>query len=811
MTAMIDIILGTITEPVIHGLMHFLWQGSLIGLLLAGVLILVRPRSAVVRYRLACGALMIMILLPMATATRFAHRDTGHQSRSTTTSSEAAPVATDQEIRNRAQALPVEESTSGLAGPILRDVAIRMDGPDVTRWIFMTWLAGVFVFSAMHIGGWFRVRRLRRLQVSPIPEQWRSRAADLCRRVGINRSVKILCSAAVDVPTVIGWLKPVVLVPVSAFSGLPTQQLECILAHELAHIRRQDYLVNLLQICAETLLFFHPAVWWVSRQIRIERENCCDDIAVSLAGNRLLYARALVDLEELRLASPRLAMGADGGSLTWRVKRLIGGTDMSLQYKNSQLAGTLAALIMLIGVSAISLSAQPEFDDVVAMASGKQSTEETGRGRWFAEIIDGRLMMELSQRRGSGRRNNHWQTSDLVDIDEFKNLEFGDDAEFTLQRDAGIFRFRGDFDGTGDGVEGSGSFSFVADPDYLSRLADLGTHGLSDVQLMVLASEDLQLKTVSKLRDMGYGPFDDDELVTIAIFKVTPDFIKDMDKLGFDNISLDDLVAMRIHHVDEAFVKEMREAGADTDTVDDLIAWQVHSIDSEYIRDLRAEFGDDLELDDIMSFRIHGVDRDFAREMEEAGFGKLSPDELLSFKIHNMSTDYVKSLKEKGFKHLDADELLSWKIHNMSPEYIEAVRDAGYKNLDAGEMLSWKIHNMSPEYIEAVRDAGYKNLDAGEMLSWKIHNITPSYIKSIQALGYDLDADDLMAWKIHNVTGEFIEELAELGYRNISADDLVSMRIHGATPRWIRHLRERGIDNLDVDDLIKLRISGVDL
>ncbi len=149
-------------------------------------------------------------------------------------------------------------------------------------------------------------------------------AARLAKRLHIARPIRLLESSMVDVPTVIGWLRPVVLMPASALAGMAPQQLEAILAHELAHIRRHDYLVNLLQTLVETLLFYHPAVWWLSRRIRVERENCCDDLAVSLCGDPYAYARALADLEELRADSSRLVLAATGGSLLHRVRRLIG-------------------------------------------------------------------------------------------------------------------------------------------------------------------------------------------------------------------------------------------------------------------------------------------------------------------------------------------------------------------------------------------------------------------------------------------------------------------------------------------------------
>ena len=134
----------------------------------------------------------------------------------------------------------------------------------------------------------------------------------------------MLESALVEVPTVVGWLRPVILLPASALTGLSPEQLEAILAHELAHIRRYDYLVNIVQTVVEILGFYHPAIWWVSRRIRIERENCCDDLAVHVCGSSLQYARALACMEEIRHNTGDLALAATGGSLMARIARLLG-------------------------------------------------------------------------------------------------------------------------------------------------------------------------------------------------------------------------------------------------------------------------------------------------------------------------------------------------------------------------------------------------------------------------------------------------------------------------------------------------------
>ena len=158
------------------------------------------------------------------------------------------------------------------------------------HWLVLAWGLGVTVSSMRLLSGWLKLRRLVR-EAEPAPAEWQEALEHLSRRLGMTRPVRLLRSAALDVPAAVGWLRPVVLLPVTALTGLSARQLEMVLAHELAHIRRHDFVVNLVQTLVETLLFYHPAVWWMSRVIRVEREHCCDDIAVGTSGNPVSYAR----------------------------------------------------------------------------------------------------------------------------------------------------------------------------------------------------------------------------------------------------------------------------------------------------------------------------------------------------------------------------------------------------------------------------------------------------------------------------------------------------------------------------------------
>jgi uncharacterized protein (TIGR03435 family) len=151
-----------------------------------------------------------------------------------------------------------------------------------------------------------------------------TRVAAVATRIGVSRRVRVITSGLSQGPATLGALRPVILVPSAVILGLTPQQFEAVLAHELAHIRRHDFLVNVVQVLVETLFFYHPAIWWASRRIRIERELCCDDIAVQCCGEPLVYAQALTSIARLPIPSPRFVLGARSGPLLYRIQRVLG-------------------------------------------------------------------------------------------------------------------------------------------------------------------------------------------------------------------------------------------------------------------------------------------------------------------------------------------------------------------------------------------------------------------------------------------------------------------------------------------------------
>lgn len=327
-------------------LLHFLWQGTAVAALLAVGLARLRQATAATRYQLACAAMGLMVLLPVATWLVLDGSDwlpsvagSGGSGTLVATPSGAAP-----ELAAGASILPWRGA------------------------VLLIWILGAVGFGVRLIGGWWQARRLTERNVAPLGEPWAGRLRELARRLEVSRPVRLLESGVVSAPLVLGWLRPVILMPVGLVTSLTPGEVDAILAHELAHLRRHDYLVNLGQRVIEALLFYHPAVWWVSERICAERENCCDDLAAQAVGDGRVVARALVALAEREVGIPALALAADGGALGERVRRLLGaesvGGRTGIGRRLLQVAGV--GLLVLGGAWAISQAMAPKLFVAIA-------------------------------------------------------------------------------------------------------------------------------------------------------------------------------------------------------------------------------------------------------------------------------------------------------------------------------------------------------------------------------------------------------------------------------------------------------------
>lgn len=372
---------STWTETAGWALLHSVWQIALSAAVYALVALRLRRGSANARYIAGCVTLLAMLALPVGTYAILARNASSQRVETGPATASAVPQA-DVEPSNasRTPERPDRLQTSGPASRIGAQMAAAPSsafhsGAEATArsavvrgllpWVTAVWLAGVAIFSLRLACGWMHLRRLQHRGLTSLSDAVMAAGRRVASRLGVTRAIRFVQSSRIDSPSAVGLLRPMVLLPASAVTGLSIAEIEFILAHELAHVRRHDWTLNLVQTVIETLLFYHPAMWWVSRRVRQERENCCDDMAVALVGDRVAYARTLARLEEHRAVAGVNVVAAAGGSILLRVRRLLGEPNQSDDRRCPavQLAGPITLILAMLVVGLGVTTGQPGPDE----------------------------------------------------------------------------------------------------------------------------------------------------------------------------------------------------------------------------------------------------------------------------------------------------------------------------------------------------------------------------------------------------------------------------------------------------------------
>lgn len=344
-------------------IIHSFWQGAAIVFLLIVFFALVKTSSAI-KAKVSVIALGLMIVSFAITFSLEMNNYGNNEKASITLQSAALPDNLSTNISGNQGGEGI--SSQFVLAEEIKNFMIQNFSP-----LTFIWFAGFIFFSLRLLGGFYLTKKLKYSGTSFVPAFWQNRVNSLRYKLKISRPVRILKSVKINVPVVIGYVKPVILIPVGILTGLPEKQVEAIIAHELAHIYRNDYLINIIQSMAEIILFYNPAAWWISRKIRIERENSCDDIAVSICGDTLTFAKALANLEEVKMRNRQLVPAIKSNrSLMGRIKRILDGNSDKITFSEK----TLSLVIIVALLMSATVLASVSFNPSVKIAKSKHIT-----------------------------------------------------------------------------------------------------------------------------------------------------------------------------------------------------------------------------------------------------------------------------------------------------------------------------------------------------------------------------------------------------------------------------------------------------
>ncbi|WP_342086891.1 M56 family metallopeptidase [Dyadobacter sp. OTU695] len=400
-------------------LIHSIWQGTLLMLVGVAAFYFLRKKSANTRYLTGVGFLFAQVVASVGT---FIY---------------CYPKTISAVSNAKALARYTSLSASRTWSEVSRDLPITFK---IQMWLtahlhelVICWLIGSGILLMRFAGGWIFTERLRINAKIVMDKEWRARFGVIIAKMNISKAVEFRETAKVLTPMVIGTFSPVVLIPIGLLSGFSTAQVEAILAHELAHIRRNDYLINMLQSFVEVIFFFHPAIWWLSEKVRAEREHCCDDIALAVCGDKMSLAHALVKVAEWQ-ATPGLAMAFASKKplLLHRVQRVLGLNPKPVRTFSS-LPAMIFAIGLVIGISAYAVAQKVE-KDKEKKAAKHMTTKK--RKPVKTDVLTERKMEEMMEVAVAEEIDEdiEVQLADMhIDI-EAPEMEFGQTGNDTLDR-----------------------------------------------------------------------------------------------------------------------------------------------------------------------------------------------------------------------------------------------------------------------------------------------------------------------------------------------------------------------------------------
>jgi beta-lactamase regulating signal transducer with metallopeptidase domain len=670
-----EMLTGPFAQAIGWALLHLVWQATIVAGILAAVLALLPRESANARYTAACSALAFVFAMFVTTAIR-------------AYDPAVAPVQTSA-FDGSTVNIPLTKVPAVIvatAAASWRDRAIdavssaRQSLPIVVA----LWFAGVFFLSARLLVSWFRVRALTH-GATEAGREWQRVAARLSDALGLRRAVRLLESAAVEVPSVLGTLRPVILLPASTLVGLTPAQLEMVLAHELAHIRRHDFLINLLQAFVETLMFYHPAVWWMSHRVRIERENCCDDLAVAVCGNPLQYAKALTRLEELRASALPVVVAANGGSLLERIRRIAAN-----RAESTGTSSRWAAAVAMLAILAIALIVP----SVPALAQRDDSKASTAK----VDVV----APEAPEAPPAASAPS----------------EPVDEADF-------------DFDFP---VEPPAPPAFPAMPPHPAFAPMPPMPPMPPMTLAYLSRLDADRdddEDDDEHEQRTDGKLSVDDLIALRATGATPEYIKEMRAL-FPRAGVGQITGMSAVGVTAEYVRELRAAGIEVKSASEVTGYKAVGVTPEYIKEMRDAGFAITDAGDATGLKAVGVTAAWVREMRAAGLALKEASDATALHAVGVTPEYVAQMRAAGFTITDADDATGLKAVGVTPEYIREMAAAGVKIVRAEDATSLKAVGVTPEFVKKLAAAGYSNLSIDELTSMAAHGVNSDFVREMK-------------------------------------------------------------------------------
>ena len=500
-------------------------------------------------------------------------------------------------------------------------------------------------------------------------------------KLRLTQPVALRVSTEVISPMAMGIWRTSVILPLSVATSLPAEQLEAVLAHELAHIRRWDYFCNLLQTAIECLFFFHPTVWWMSRRARELREVCCDEIAARSCGDPGIYAEALLQMEEKRAECMQLAVAlhGKGGALLYRIRRVLG--EKTMEERSMSGVGIAVAGFVVAGLVAaphIAKGLKPEPAGVrIAAGEGAASA-----------LVEPAPSQAIAAVGASGRKSAGGEALPQAGPVPESALVTAPAPAPTPPSVAAPSPVPLPSPGEGQETEKSGGGQ-----DYVKRMQEAGYP----------LDLNKDLNTILSLRSIG----------------VTPEYAKAMAQAGLGTPTLHELISLKSMGVTPEYIAGFKNSNAAPSSFKEVISEKSLGVTPEYAKDMAGVGMGTPTMHELISLRAMGITPEYVAQLKAGGLAPANVHELITFRAIGLTPEYAKAMTSSGFSGLSSHDLVSLKAQGVTPEYVRWVRTT-FPNADLHEVKKAAVFHVDEEFIGKAKAHGFNSTDLDKLIRLKM-------------------------------------------------------------------------------------------
>jgi beta-lactamase regulating signal transducer with metallopeptidase domain len=641
-------------------LLHFCWQGTALALVYAIVDRMTRHSSTKTRYGIA---MLVLTLMPLAAAVTFLEQERlvvrvarpGYEVMASQLGALHGTL-----VAEIPAAAPAVESG---------ELWIATHADRVLPWVDSIWMGGVMLLVLRALGGWLQLEGVRRRATGMMPVEVMASFYRVSRQLRMGRVVVLRVSDEVISPLAMGVWKTAVILPMAAIMRLETEQLEAVLAHELAHVRRWDYVCNLVQTGVECLLFFHPAVWWVSGRTRELREVCCDEVAARSCEDPLVYAEALLQLEEQRSQKLHLAMALDGnngghsGTLLTRVKQILGeGITMESKTVSGMRVAVAGAVMMGLLVAprvAKGLNTLPALTNVAPAFFEPKLEKPAAATAEQAPMVHVAMPVPAPA------------PAPVIAPTPMPAPEPAPAPEFN---------------GGQDEVKSSGT-------DYIKGMRDAG--------YPLDLNKDLD--TLVSLRSMG----------------VTPEYARDMAKTGMGTPTLHDLIGMKAQGITPDYLAGLHASGIPPKDFHEAIGEKALGVTPEYAKSIASLNMGSPSVHDLMGLKAQGITPEYVAQMKASGIAFKDLHEVTSAKAVGVTPEFAKGMAASGFPNMSTHELISFRAQGVTPEYVTWVKKT-FPEADSHSVQRAMVFHIDDAFIAKAKSHGFTETSLDKLVKLKM-------------------------------------------------------------------------------------------